>query len=165
MSDDLIEGDAIAAAMRAVELLSDRTDGLGAEEVADILRADIVLWGHQKLTRSLLMLIGIGFGLIEVEPNHPELRYRMISACVMRLHRNPAEEIPEVALPTVAGALTAAVLGHDVWAWRASLGTVPDNELLMWAHVAWTMTELLDDYLGGAGTFAQLVEKVINADD
>ena len=153
-----VESGAIAAAMRMVEALNNRTD-IPADEFEAAVRAEVVYWGLDTLTKALLLLIGVGFSVVTFPDDEPELRFRIIGAGVDRLHRLRLEEVPDELLPTVAGAYTAAVLGQDVYAWRASLGPIPDGEWLVWLYATWLMVESLEDYLG-EGEFGRIVVRL-----
>ena len=110
-----------------------------------------------------MMLIGVGINLIQTPKDEPHLKYRIIGAVVSNFHQKQLEEVPDFMLPTVAGALTAAVLDQDPYMWRSQFGPLPADETLTWCYTAWMVVCMLDDYMG-AGYFPKAMTTVLDGD-
>jgi hypothetical protein len=108
--DHEVPAGAIAAALAMIEALHDRDPGQSDDDLQDVVRAELDRWGRETLTEAFMMLIGVGISLIQTPKDEPHVKYRIIGAVVSNFHQKQLEEVPDFMLPTVAGALTAAVL-------------------------------------------------------
>lgn len=58
---------------------------------------------------------------------------------------------------TLAGVLTAAALGDDIWRWRTSLGPDTRRETSASCWTAWLLVDLIDTSRAEPGGFARIV--------
>ena len=72
--------------------------------------------------------------------------------------------LPQQAVPTIAGALTAAALGRSSYQWRTAYGPWHTWELLPWTYTPWFLASLIDFSSNQHGLALDLLEQVLLAD-
>jgi hypothetical protein len=88
-----------------------------------------------------------------------------VPAVLARFRRLELPEVPDEALPLVAGILTAACVGLNPFQWRTGLGPVERPEGLVWAYTAWLVVDFMDNAVFGEkpGQFAEIVTATLAA--
>lgn len=160
---------AIATAMAWVEALHGRDGGALPEDHAAMLIAESKRWGWETITAALGLLIGVAADQLTPGPaersapgpNDQDLIHVLVPAVVTRMRRIELAEVPDHALPTVSGIVTAAALGQDPYAWRTAMGPVTAADSLVFCYTLWLLIELLDGLLG-PGSFGGIVAKVLD---
>jgi len=88
-----------------------------------------------------------------------DLLHQVVPAVVARLANT--HWIAARAVPTMAGALTAAALGANCYEWRMIYGPWHDDEVLPWAFTAWYLADLIDSDCGVRGHALDFVQSVM----
>jgi hypothetical protein len=75
------------------------------------------------------------------------------------------ELVPEEVLPTMAGGLTAAGLGHSPLGWRRAVGestpAAEHSEGPAWAYTAWLLAVVVDFAAEEKGATAKLTDSLV----
>lgn len=164
-------------ALTMTETLSDRFAGDSPQEHAAAIAEAFQHWGQDTITEAFGLLIGVGMSQLNEATFHDDdaaeeyadqpapLRI-VIPAVLTRFRRMQMPEVPEAALPTVAGILTAAVYGQNPYEWRTELGPISTREALIWCYIAWLMIDFIDEaVLEEPGGFARMFTKVVGVPD
>ena len=119
-------------------------------------------WGRDTMAAAFATLIGVAVSQLGTPADEPDLLHTLVPAVITRLQRTQLDAVPDSALPTVAGLLTAAVLGQDVCRWRLSLGPWVDADMLVCCYTLWLLVDLFDEMMG-VGWFATTLAAALNA--
>lgn len=110
------------------------------------------------------MLIYVVLNTAKPPPGNDHL-HLLVPAVLTRLHRMQMLEVPDPALPLVAGLLTAACFGQSPYQWRIGLGPLRTGEPLVWCYTVWLLVDFLDEAVfEQPGMFAHMVREVLLAD-
>jgi hypothetical protein len=88
-----------------------------------------------------------------------DLLHVVVPAVVAKLAATPG--VSAQAVPTMAGALTAAAFGGSCHDWRMIYGPWRDEEPLPWALTAWYLADLIDSVSGERGHALNVVQTVM----
>ena len=135
--------------MEIVKGLGDHPRALPPEEL-------VRRFGDEKLTPKDLLegfatLIYLFMGMLD-EP------LDLVAPAIRKLRG--LQLVPDEALPTMAGALTAAALRQSPMRWRRGLGpgAKASAEALAWSYTAWLLADFLDFSRGEQGATAKLTD-------
>jgi hypothetical protein len=153
---------AIAAALAMVESLHGRDGNLSAEQAAAELVDTIDRWGIGTIVEAFGILIYTVLHTAKPPPGATDHLHLLVPAVLTRFHRMQMREVPNEALPLVAGLLTAAYFDQDLYKWRTSLGPLRTSEPLVWCYTAWLLVDFMDEALfEEPGQFARLVREIL----
>ncbi len=148
--------------MAMVEALHGRDDVRPPDEVVAEISAAVDIWGRETITEAFGLLIYTIMNVVKPEPGTEDNLHLVVPAVLTRFHLMQMSEVPDEALPTVAGLLTAACFGQGPYEWRTSLGPIPDGEALVWCYTAWLLVDFMDNAVfDRPGRFAQLLNEVL----
>jgi len=145
---------AILAALTILEATGqgDEVAAGRASEIAGLVDS----WGVLVLTQAFGLLI---FGAMSaIHPAEGDNLHLTVPAVLARLGMI---ESARPFLPTMAGVLTAAATGDNVWQWRRTLGPVGRSELAAWCWAAWLLADLLDTGHGEPGRFVRESARIV----
>ncbi|HEY3958526.1 MAG TPA: hypothetical protein VGM53_34615 [Streptosporangiaceae bacterium] len=151
------EEGAILSALTIIEATGrgDEMAVVRAAEIADLVKA----WGTSALTQAFALLIYAAMSAIR--PPEGDNLHVMVPAVLTRLSKI---ESAKPFVPTMAGVLTAAATGEDIWQWRATLGPVGGAELQAWCWTTWLLADFLDKGHGEPGKFAREAAQIVTRD-
>lgn len=157
---EVVPSGAILAALRMIEVTGGGQEAAGrAGEIAALLDT----WGAPVLSQAFSLLIFGAMSVIHPAEDGPDLLHMIVPAVVARLGR---AEWTRPFVPTMAGALTAAALGDDIWRWRTGLGPVSRAETAAWCYTAWLLADLTDSVgFGEPGTFNRVAVQIVTGAD
>jgi len=87
--------------------------------------------------------------------------HMIVPAVITRLKKIPWV-FPQ-AVPTMAGALTAATMGLSPTGWRRLYGPWSDFELVAWTCTAWLLADMIDFACEEKGAARELIEQAATA--
>jgi hypothetical protein len=125
-----------------------------AGEIADLLQT----WGTTAITQAFGFLIYGAVSAVLPEEGEPDRLHTVVPAVLAKLK---AIESARHFLPTMAGVLTAAAVGDDIWQWRTSLGPVSKKETAAWCWTAWLLADLIDSGQGEPGRFTREAARIV----
>jgi hypothetical protein len=147
---------AILAALSVLEATGqgDEVAAGRAGEIAGLVDS----WGVPVLIQAFGLLI---FGAMSaIRPTTGDNLHLTVPAVLARLGKI---ESARPFLPTMAGVLTAAATGDNVWQWRRTLGPVGRSEMAAWCWTAWLLADLLDTGRGEPGRFVRESVRIVVA--
>lgn len=165
-SQRTVPSGAVTTALAIVESLDGRVvGGLSLDSVAEISTA-VDRWGRETITDAFGLLIYTVMNVAKPAPGTDDLLHLVVPAVLTRFHRMQMPEVPDEALPTVAGLLTAAFFDQDPYEWRTSLGPIPADEALVWCYTTWLLIDFMDNAAFGEqpGRFAEILTQVLASD-
>jgi hypothetical protein len=131
-------------------------------QVADAVRH----WGKQSITEAFGLLIYTIMNVVKPPPGGEDALHLVVPAVLSKFHQMNMPEVPDDALPTVAGLLTAAFFGQAPYDWRTNLGPIPDREVLVWWYTAWLLVDLMDNAVfDNPGQFVRLLAGALALDE
>lgn len=125
-----------------------------ASEIAGLLQT----WGTTAITQAFGFLIYGAVSAVPPEDGEPDNLHTVVPAVLAKLK---AIESARPFLATMAGVLTAAAVGDDIWQWRTSLGTVSKKETAAWCWTAWLLADLIDSGYGEPGRFVREAARIV----
>jgi hypothetical protein len=159
MSGDSAEvpSGAILAALKMIEVTGEDLESAAtsAGEVAALLET----WGIPVLTQAFGLLIYEAMSAIRPAEGEPDRLHMVVPAVLTRLG---SAGWTKPFLPTMAGVLTAAALGGDIWQWRAGLGPLAGGETAAWCLTAWLLFDFVDGLVyEEPGGFARETARIV----
>ena len=141
---------AVLAALSILEALGSGDEQVDARagEIEQLLQA----WGVTAIVKAFCFLICGAVSAVIPEEGEPDRLQTLVPAVLAKLG---SIEYARPFLPTMAGVLTAAAVGDDVWQWRMSLGEVGRKEASAWIWTAWLLADLIDSGHGERGRFVR----------
>lgn len=142
---------AVLAALSILDAIGDGDEQALARagEIDELLQA----WGVTAIVKAFCFLICGAMSAVLHEEGEPDRLQTVVPAVLAKLAQN---EYARPFLPTMAGVLTAAAVGDDVWQWRMSLGAVGRKEASAWIWTAWLLADLstlgMVNVAGSSGT-------------
>lgn len=162
-AERVVPSGAIATAMMIVESLDGRVDENDAETM-EALTVGIDRWGRETLLEAFGLLVYTAMHVVHPESEDEDQLHVILPAIVSRFHKLQLSEVPDEALPTVAGILTAACLGLPPYGWRTTLGPINDREGVVWCYTAWLVIDFIDNAVFGEkpGRFAEIMRETLD---
>lgn len=141
---------AVLAALSILDAIGDGDEVAVARagEIEELLQA----WGVTAIIKAFCFLICGAVSAVLPEEGEPDRLHTVVPAVLAKLGKI---EYARPFLPTMAGVLTAAAVGDDVWQWRMSLGAVGRKEASAWIWTAWLLADLIDTGQGERGRFVR----------
>ena len=151
--------------MLIVESLQGRVDQSDAE-VVEALTVGIERWGRETLLEAFGLLVATAMNVVPPGSEDADPLHVIMPAVVGRMQKMRLAEVPDEALPVVAGILTAACVGVPPYAWRTGIGPISDGEGVVWAYTAWLVIDLMDNVVFGEqpGRFAEVLHETLDND-
>lgn len=151
--------------MTMIESLSGRV-GVGDVDRDSAVVADLITavdhWGLEVITEAFGTLMYTMINLTQPDSDEDSALSLVVPAVLTRLQEMQLPEVPDEALPTVAGLLTAACLGQSPYEWRTNVGPLGVQEPITWCFVAWLLNDFVDNaVLEQPGGFARLLTEVL----
>jgi hypothetical protein len=157
-----VPGGAIATALALVESMHGRDMGYPFHEATVEISAAADRWGRKAIIEGFDMIICAIMNAVKPAPDAGDSLHVVLPAVLTKFHRMHMDEVPDEALPTVAGMLTAAFFGQSPYQWRTSQGPIPDREVLLWCYVAWLLVDFMDNAVyGQPGRCAQVITEAL----
>lgn len=125
-----------------------------AGEIGDLLQT----WGTTAITQAFGFLIYGAVSAVRPENGEPDNLHTVVPAVLTKLK---VIESARPFLATMAGVLTAAAVGDDIWQWRTSLGTISKKETAAWCWTAWLLADLIDTGYGEPGRFVREATRIV----
>jgi hypothetical protein len=125
-----------------------------ADEIAGLLQT----WGVTAITQAFGFLIYGAMSAVLHEEGEPDRLHTVVPAVLTKLSKIQSAR---PFMPTMAGVLTAAAVGDDIWQWRMSLGTVSRKETAAWCWTAWLLADLIDTGHGEPGIFVRETARLV----
>jgi hypothetical protein len=147
---------AVLAALSILDAIGD-----GDEEALDRageIAGHLEAWGVTAITKAFGFLICGALSAVLPEEGEPDRLHTVVPAVLAKLGKI---EYARPFLPTMAGVLTAAAVGDDVWQWRMSLGAVGRKEASAWVWTAWLLADLIDTGHGERGRFVRDAARIV----
>jgi hypothetical protein len=161
-----VPGGAIATALAVVESLHGRNMGHPLHEAMAEISAAVDRWGRKAIIEGFDMIIYAIMNAVKPAPGTGDNLHVVLPAVLTKFHRMHMDEVPDEALPTVAGMLTAAFFGQSPYQWRTSQGPIPDGEALLWCYVTWLLVDFMDNAVyEQPGRCAQIITEALDQDE
>jgi hypothetical protein len=150
---------AITMALSIVETLRGRKVGnLDVKDLADAIRLAMRVWGADSLVQAFGSIIYIGVNTAKHKPELGDLVQTLVPLIVRGLHDAQRPEVPDEALPTVSGLLTAAYFNQMPYEWRIQFGPIRAGEAMVFCYTACMVAQFMDDTVyGQPGRFAEVL--------
>jgi hypothetical protein len=158
------QSEALPGAVLAALAILDAT-GRGEEHAAAHTSEIAVLletWGTTAIAQAFGFLIYGAVSAVRSEDGEPDNLHTVVPAVLEKLR---TIESARPFLATMAGVLTAAAVGDDIWQWRTSLGTVSKKETAAWCWTAWLLADLIDSGHQEPGRFVREVARIVTDSD
>jgi hypothetical protein len=151
-----VQAGAVLAALAILDATGQGDEHAAAQagEVADLLQT----WGTTAITQAFGLLIYGAMSAILPEAGEPDNLHTVVPAVLAKLCKIQSAR-PFV--PTMAGVLTAAAIGDDIWQWRISFGAVSKKETAAWCWTAWLLADLIDTGHGEPGRFVREAARLV----
>jgi hypothetical protein len=150
---------AILAALQMIEVTGEDQEAAAGRvgEITTLVNA----WGVPVLTQAFSLLIFGAMSAIRPAEGEPDRLHLIVPAVLTRLGQ---VDWARPFLPTMAGVLTAAALGDDIWQWRVGLSPVSRAETAAWCYTAWLLADLTDSVgFGKPGTFSRIAAEIVTS--
>ncbi|MFI7274545.1 hypothetical protein [Streptomyces sp. NPDC049879] len=153
---------AVRAAWDSYRVLDDSTTPEERRLARRRIEAAVAVHGRDEVYRGAAFLVGVlATVLAEDTADGSDPLGSLVPAVLRRLRAFEALDAAHV--PMVAGALTAAVLGQDVVAWRDRLGSIPPQEAAALGFTLWLLADLHDFAVERPGATDALVRRAFAA--
>ncbi|WP_190232889.1 hypothetical protein [Streptomyces avicenniae] len=152
---------AVRAAWDSYRVLDDSTTPEERRRARRRIEAAVAAYGRDEVYRGAAFLVGVLTAVLAEDAEDRDPLGGLVPAVLGRLRAFDTLDVAHV--PMVAGALTAAVLGQDVVAWRDRLGPIPPQEAAALGFTLWLLADLHDLAVDRPGATDALVRRAFES--
>jgi hypothetical protein len=156
-----IPAGAVQAAWESVRLLDHDTRLDDRQRAQKVLDAAVDDYGRPEIGRALTFLVAVLTLSLAKRTKDDDPASLILPAMLRQLPRS-FPHLPGHVLPTLAGTMTAGILGQDAVLWRDRFGAVSEEEVLGLTYLLWQLADFNDSMLS-PGVTDGIVRELIAA--